>query len=635
MRVRARGVARLAPLGEDAKRLPSPTARLAVSVGGVSAALATAVGAAAVVALAWFPLLGVGSRSADLSAIKAVPGPVGFVVFDHLTYMSIARNVEDGASAFVEPLTGTGSSIYPSGYYWTVGQIARLLDTDVPTVWNALGIVAIVGLVAMCAAWALWTARGTRAYVLAAAPLLVGTLAWWVTGGEWLGLYHHSAVVLWAPWAILAMGTGEGVALLLLGLALLATAAMVASGDGRRRLALALTAGVLLGLLFHIHAYVAIFAALVVLATLVATDLLERPSPRWAVCGLGCLVVLLALMRAGLVDVEPTTKIAIVVVLVAGLLLLKPGWAARMWRPALGLGLAAVAVAAPVLARLLSEAGDEGSFFYARQQQNERRDLTLPVSSVIVHELPVLVLGIAAAIGLWRLGRGDPRRSAWLGALLALLVVTPLLTYNHLWSVDQEPYRFLPYGALFVCVLGVPWLWLALSRGDRPARASAAVAALLLLATVPTTVAYTRAVDAAGIYASAAPEVTSAYARIAETTGGGLTLLDACFSPELTRVLGGPNDVAYSAGIAYPDHLHELQKIRRAMRHQRLPEAASLARAGVGWFATHTACGGVDRAEIRRRLGGPTVSFGMPEPTRFGNPPGTRYEVYRITPRPG
>ena len=149
-------------------------------------------------------------------------------------------------------------------------------------------------------------------------------------------------------------------------------------------------------------------------------------------------------------------------------------------------------------------------------------------------------------------------------------MLTPLLTYNHLWGVDQEPYRFLPYGALFICVLGVPWLWIAFTRGDAPARASAGAAALLLAATIPTTVAHTRAVDAAGLV-PIAPEVTSSYARIADATGGDLTLLDTCFSPEVTRVFGGPNTVQYHTGLAFPAYVDEINGIRASLRTLVLP----------------------------------------------------------------
>jgi hypothetical protein len=615
-------------LAEDRKTLPVRADRLVISWSTAAAVLSAVVGGAAVLLLAWFPVLGLGGRDANLSAVKAVPSPVEFVIFDHLTYMSIARNVQEGGSAFVEPFTGTGSSIYTSGYYWAIGGIARALDVDVPTVWNLLGMFMILGLVAMCAVWALWAARGTHAYALAAVPLLVGTLAWWADDGAWLGLYRQMSVVLWEPWAILVMGTSEGMSLLLFGFALLAAAAMLVS-DGRRRLVLALASGLLVGLLFHLHAYVAIFAALVIVATLVTAELLERPSPRWAAgCG-ASVVLLLVLMRTDAIDVEATTKIVLLIVLAAAMLVAKPGWLARMWAPGLALALPALLVAAPVFLRLLQEASDENSFFYARQRQNDARDLTLPVSSFIVHEMPVWVLGAAAAAGLWRIRREDPRRTPWLAALLALLVVTPLLTYNHLWGVDQEPYRFLPYGALFICVLGIPWLWIALARGGVPARASAAVAAVLIAATVPTTLAHGRAVDSAGLVPSP-PEVTSAYARIADATGGDLTLLDTCFSPQVTRVFGGPNVVQYHAGLAFPAHVDEVNAIGASLHGGTLPMRTDLSGVGVGWFATHTNCRGISREEIRQRLGAPAVSFLMPAPTRYGHPPGTQYEVYRI-----
>ena len=215
-----------------------------------------------------------------------------------------------------------------------------------PTVWNLLGMLVVAGLVAMCGTWALWAARGTRAYALAAVPLVVGTLAWWAEDGAWLGLYQQMSVVLWAPWSILAMGTAEGASLMLLGFALLATAALLAS-DGRRRLLLAATAGALAGSLFHLHAYVAIFGVMVIVAALVADRPAGAPLPP---LGGG-----MRRRDAGAPhpdghgrdrrrgdDEDRAAHVA-----GAALLIAKPGWLTRMWAPGLALAVPAVADRVP------------------------------------------------------------------------------------------------------------------------------------------------------------------------------------------------------------------------------------------------------------------------------------------------
>ena len=82
---------------------------------------------------------------------------------DQFAYLAIARNASVGTSAFVEPFTATGSSIYPSAYYWTLGELARAADTTVFSAWNLVGMAVTLALLAMATGWALWCRPGTRA----------------------------------------------------------------------------------------------------------------------------------------------------------------------------------------------------------------------------------------------------------------------------------------------------------------------------------------------------------------------------------------------------------------------------------------------------------------------------------------
>lgn len=592
----------------------------------IALVLVSVLGALGFILFCYFPLLEAGGSS-HLSALKLVPHPLKFVIFDHSTYLAIARNAESGFSIFTEPYTGTGTSIYPSGYYWMVGEIARLPGFDVVSAWNVLGMGTAAGLVAMAGAWAAWLAPGTRAYLLAPLPLLTGTLAWWANE-SWLGLFHQSSVVLWAPYAILAMGTAEGFAMLVMGLCLLAVAGVLTSG-GRRRLIRAAVAGALLGLVFHTHAYVAIYSAATVMVVFLVEDHLRHPSRRRLLSEAAFLLLLLALLRVVRGHVEPTTKIGLFLAGVAVLLLVRRSWVARMGVAALTMVLTAAIVAAPYLLRLLQQAGDENSFFAQRQAQNDNRDLTLPLPSILWHELPVLVLAVVTAVGLWRSRREIARADPWLAVLIAVAVVTPLLTYNHVWGVDQEPYRFLPYGMLLIAVLGFPWLWLALSRPRQLRWAPEALAALLLLATAPTSIAYLHAVAEAGTLPDDR-NVRVADEWIAETTGSELTLLDGCFNPEFTRIHGGPHVLRFHSGLAVPANQPQVNLVLNLRAQGKIATPAQLRAAGVRWFATNTNCNGIPRAEIGQALGRPRATFLMPAPELYGNPPGTRYEVYAV-----
>lgn len=581
---------------------------------------------------AWHPLVGHGGHLIDMQAIKSVPSPVEFIIFDHFTYQAIARTVEDGGSAYVEPFTGTGTSIYPSGYYWFVGTVAKLTGVSVVAIWNAFGIVIALGLTGASFLWARWTAPGTRAYVLAAVPLFVGTLGWWA-GGDWLGLYNENSVVLWAPYTLLAMGTGEAFSMLVLALVVLGVAGGLTQPGTRAGLLSFAAAGVGLGVLMHTHSYVTIFAAFTVVFMLVTMEAVHSSAWRWLAGWSGVCGVLLGLFGLGVIDLRPTTQLALLAAVPALALVTRPSWTRRMWAGGLALIAPFILIAGPMVVRLAREMTDSDSFFNVRQEQSAVRDLGMPFWDALWFELPVLVLAVAAAAALFRSGLSSERHRAWFAALSALLVSTSLLTFNDLWGVDQEPYRFLPYGAFMLAIVAFPWLWLAVADGTKRSRIVAGTASVLMLATIPTTVAYSRAIDGSKPYAPSGTE-RAAYGELAKITGNGLTLLDACFWPELTRVVGGPHTIAFHPGLAYPEHVNELVAIKNAMTAGELAPPDQMAAAGIAWFATHTNCGGVPANRIAATLGPPTRTFPMPTPEAFGHPAGTRYELYRMPNQP-
>lgn len=598
---------------------------------GHSLALAFALaGAAAFVGMGWQKAISPGGGWSPLACLRMVPAPVEYVRFDHLTYLAIAENVSQGQGPYVEPFTGTSTSIYPPGYYWMVGTLDHLTSLTLVESWNVLGILTAIGLVAMAGAWARWAAPGTYAYALAALPLMVGTLAWW-QNDSWLQIYRDG-VALWAPYVLLDSGTGESAAMLVAGVALLTLCATLIS-EGRRQLVLAGVTGVLLGSMVNLHAYVATFMVVVSVAVVAGHELLVRPSRNRALAGLAGLVVVLALFASGLVDLQPTTKIGVVVAVLALVVLTRRSWLERYWRPAVVLVAPMIVLALPMVVRILASALDPDSFFYTRQDQSVERALSFPGWSMLAWELPVWALAIAALVGIWRGGLVDPRRRVWLVALAALTVVTPLLVLNEFWGVDQEPYRFLPYGMMLVAVVAFPWLWQAITRGDIAARTSAIFVGVLLALTIPTTVEYGKAVDR--IPSVCVPdEERQVYHRIVDITGDDIVLLDTCFWPALTNVSDGPNVVEYHAGLAHPDRREGIDRLEGLLAVGSVPTVEDMQAAGVRWFLTHSACEGLDDQVIAERFGQPTVTVSVDDPAALNLPPGAEYQLYEIAPEP-
>lgn len=584
---------------------------------------------AAFVYFCWHPLVGTGGIR--WSAVKAVPPPVEFVVGDHLAYQAIARNAQEGGSVFVEPFTGLGTSIYPSGYYWFIGTVADQTGLNIQQVWNTLGVLIAIGLVIAAGLWARWALPGRLAWAAAVAPLLVGTLGWWVDR-QWLGLFHDSTVALWAPYVLIAMGGGEAFSMFLLTLALLALVGAL-TANGHRRVLLAGLAGVGFGLLFHTHAYTSIFGIYLCIAVLFVTETLERRARLWCTAWSAVLLACAVAFSLDIIDLQPTSRLAALAFLAVIAVATHPGWLARTWQTALAIGVPLVVIASPVALRLLHAAAEQDGFFSSRQQASIDRNLAFPPSALLFYQLPIWALAIATIIGLsHRDLHQDRRRLIWLAVVVALALVTALLTLNHLWGVDQEPYRFLPYGSLLIAITCMPWLWEVLTAHARRPKALAAPVIALLCATVPTTVAYSRA-NAHATPLDPIADERSAYASVTKHVDNQLTLFDSCFWPELARVTGGPHTATFQPGLADPPAADKIAEVRHlVLDAHTLPPTSLLRDAGVKWFVTHDRCAGVPQVQIRRAFGAPQFTFPLPGAERFGYSATTRYRLYRVRP---
>ena len=63
-----------------------------------------------------------------------------YFVNDQLSYARIATNVANGGPWFSEPFTHTGTSYYPSLWYFTIGLFSAATGLYVPTGWTLLGV---------------------------------------------------------------------------------------------------------------------------------------------------------------------------------------------------------------------------------------------------------------------------------------------------------------------------------------------------------------------------------------------------------------------------------------------------------------------------------------------------------------
>ncbi len=589
-------------------------------VGTAAAAIAAGVGWIAAVWVYWGPIL---RELPDHSVGDIVKD---YYLTDQFAYLSIARNVSLGMPTFVEPFTTTGSSIYPSAYYWLLGRFADVASTTVFGVWNLVGMVVTLGLLATATGWAVWARPTSRAWVLAPATLMFGTLEYYTSDGRWSAPYGDHAV-LWAPYGSLFSAGAEGFGLLALGLSLLALGGML-TGSGRRRLLLAAAAGALLGLTLLAHTYVSMFSAMAVILTVVVHEALRRPSRR-------SLAALLLAMTAVLVVCGATggsgavTRLALVLATPLVWLAARRDWRREFGAPALVFSGAALVVASPLLVRIASQVADKDSFFYLRQQWAETRQLALPPGQVLLQFLPLWLLAAGAIVWLVRRPR-TPHDTAWLSVLVALVLATALLTFNDPWGFHTEPYRFLPYGTFLIAVVAMPWLWSALAEGRAivtVARASGAAVVVALALTIPTTVAFVH--DTRHLVFAFPSAERDAYRQIADATNPDLAVFDRCFRPDLVKIGGGGSVVYQNVGMAIPDHFKEVSAILTAVGQKRMPDEEHLRTVGVRWFVSSNHCEGVGRTALRRRFG-PPRNIPLRNAVALGAPADLTYELYRV-----
>ena len=546
-----------------------------------------------------------------------------FYVQDQFSVMSIARRAQDGLPVYREPYFGTSDSVYPSEYYRLLGETAHLTGTSVLWAWNVVGFLVSVAMIGLAVFWAVSLAPGTRAWVLAPLPFLLGTLYWW-TSGDWL-YFSGGGGVLWPAVASLYSPGSETPGILLAGIALILLQRALGA-QGRRQLALAVGAGLATGLSLHLHANATVFCGVAVLLVLLWDHLLgEAPARRRAVLGSGLLIlaVVAAIAPAGGV----VSRLGVLAVLITLALATDAAWRRQRGLLALGWAGATVLASLPLSARLAMQTLSGEGYFYVRQESTTRADTSLPLFAVFWMMLPLWAL---AAIVIVRLVRDGPRATpGWAALLLGLTCATVMLTAGGtLGAQGLEWHRFLIIGSVLTAMAAGPGLWLILKDARPRERLPGWGVAALLAASLPATIAF--AVVQRNAVFSVLPQDVEAYDAIHLAAGDRLLLLDRCMLPGPIRVLTGSRVVMYNAGIAIPEHRDATDEALEAVRDGHLPSRRVLRQLGVGGFVTHTICGGVPSEEMKARFGEPAVRIPLRDAEKLGAPAGTSYELYLV-----
>jgi len=505
---------------------------------------------------------------------------------DQLSYAAIATNVSQGDFAFVEPLTQTGVSHYPSLWYYIIGMASWVTHLPVWFVWTLLGLgilsaaVLTVGIVAARISQKMW------APLLPALALLTGTLAIETTDYWYTSLQHHA--VLWAPYASIFTLNGEvaGICIGAITLALLVDALFKQDQSRPHKTPRTelLVAALLVGLLANVQTYTFFSITLVIAIFVSARDLNRHPSRSRALWTIGLGVMVLILGKPIATVIGPLPLFALLLLSMSPVLIPAAWRAKAVAVPAL---IIAAVAASPEVVRTALGVLDKDPFLTYREVSSQGLGIVEPAT--LVASAAWILLFITVGLGLWR------SRQATLSALvLALGLGFIIMPANDLWGFNQEPYRsWVQFAILSSLLLMIPLAW-GMSRFRTWAvdhRVAYSVTAGLLLITWAVGLE-----DFRGFWQFAhdqgiielEDDRAAALAGLTSSTEG-ILLSSRCIDPQVFKLITKKPVAYFNLGLAWPENKLLFDTFRDLQgRHPEDPQA--LQDAHVQWAVTDSAC---------------------------------------------
>lgn len=505
---------------------------------------------------------------------------------DQLSYAAIATHVSQGNLAFVEPLTETGVSHYPSLWYYIIGLTSWVTHLPVWFVWTVLGLAMLSAAVLTVGTVAARISQRAWVPILPALALLTGSLAIETTDYWYTTLQHHA--VLWAPYASIFTLNGEvaGICIGAITLALLVDALFKQDQSRPHRTPRVelLTAALLVGLLANIQTYTFFSITLVIAIFVTARDLTRHPSHTRAYLTIGLGLFVLVFGKAIASITGPLPLLVLLLLSMSPVLIPATLRAKAVAIPALVI----MAVAAsPEVIRTALGVLDKDPFLTYRDSSSEGLGIIEPAT--LIASSAWILLFITVSLGLWR------SRQATLSSLtIALGLGFVIMPANDLWGFNQEPYRsWVQFAILSSLLLMIPLAWslTQLRIWGKDHRAIFAISAAF------TIIVWTIGLqDFRGFWQFARDhgiiqlddDRAQALAALTSTTDG-ILLSSRCIDPQVFKLVTKKPVAYYNLGLAWPPN-EELYITFRDLggRHQEDPEA--LRDANVRWAVTDSAC---------------------------------------------
>ena len=527
--------------------------------------------------------------TAQALSLWALLGPVsnadwtkGFRAYfsnDQLSYAAIAVNSSQSIGSSAEPLTGTGVSFYPSGWYHFLGLVNNVTGVPVNLLWQVLGLatigiaIAILGLIAHTLSRRWW------APILPGLALFTGTLSIFIHDYWYTSLSAHA--VIWGPFGTLFTLNSGAIALMggTVALALILWHLLAPSRSNTR----IFIAAALIGLLANLHTYAFFTTASFAAAFITLTALITAKSRRRTVLVIAAtgLVLVFGNPIAALIGPLPLFALLLLVTAIAAYPFIK----SNLYTTFSLIALAGIAASPQVIRTLLGIASQDEFLAY---RQGSSLDLGVPLIAAAVAAVPLILF----AIYILFVSRVMPGRSQEViySFFAATAIGAVIMSTNDLWGFNQEPYRFwLQYSIITGFLISILLAYALSFQQKRTGLAVLVVAVLLWLISLA---------DFAGFFSYAReqgvlPTQDSRSLAIQELTkeipsgSRELILSSRCTDPQLLKLITSRPVAFFNYGLAWPDNREEVRDLNERLTGNTL---IGLQAAQVGYVITDSNC---------------------------------------------
>ena len=476
---------------------------------------------------------------------------------DQLAYLSISASGSAGLTRDVEPFTETGRSIYPSGFYAIVGWFSRLFHLPPASALNLIFVLFSVVLVILIAR-ALRSLFDSQAAAFAVlVPLLLGTMNTQTTGNWSFGLSTHA--VIWPMAAGLFAANAESLSLLLVSLIMIfLVSARIHKSTDRSHNKLMLSA-VFLGVLANSHTY-ALILGMTITVVLLLDQTITRSNRRFVIpyipriVQIGILFIAI-LFSLAIFDVAPMARLLVLWLVGFGLIGILTNTRREKWQLLSFLFTSAI-VAIPQIIKTGEAFVAHDPFLTSRQQVSAT--LSVPMFDLIFHNLPISGLFLGACFVAQR-----NRLRIYLRVNILLYFVWLFLSFNQMWGLSQEPYRFainaqIPLAIFATATIIAGWRK-AINTQVLKCFACFGVVLLIIPSSLEIQNFWTQRVNAGVIQLDS--DVNQEMLSVVSKAPPGLLVPDPCIEPAILKVISRKKLAVYSKGLAWPDNVALIEKI--------------------------------------------------------------------------